>query len=46
MFEECDMIEDERFDDERHLAEETYKPVEAYAGFVKNAKAFAYARMP
>ena len=49
MFEECDMTEDERFEDEcylaeeRYLAEEPYKPVEAYAGFVKNAKAIVYA---
>ena len=46
MFEECDVTEDERPFDERYAMEEPYKPVEAYAGFVKNAKAFAYARMP
>ena len=42
MFEECDVTEDERPFDERYAMEEPYKPVEAYAGFVKNAKAFAY----
>ena len=55
MFEKCDMTEDERpFDeryamgderpfDERYAMEEPYEPVEAYAGFVKNAKAIVYA---
>ena len=43
MFEECDVFEDERPFDERYAMEEPYEPVEAYAGFVKNAKALVYA---
>ncbi|CAL1170206.1 unnamed protein product [Cladocopium goreaui] len=42
-FDERYAMEDERPLDERYAMEEPYEPVEAYAGFVKNAKAIVYA---
>ena len=42
MLEECDEFEDERLMDERYADEETYEPVEAYAGTFLNAKTLVY----
>ena len=42
MLEECDEFEDEHLDDERYVTEETYEPVEAYAGTFLNAKTLVY----